>query len=102
MNKIRMIRKILSWTGWAAFAITLAIIVLHIVNAIRIDIFELNGHVEEAVDRAEAVSEQAVPEYQDLALARLAPNPLNGEFYRFDDNIASDAPVAIFDHTEQF
>jgi arylsulfatase A-like enzyme len=84
-----MIRKILSWTGWAAFAITLAVIVLHIVNAIRIDMFELNGHVEEAVDRAEAISEQAVPEYQDLALARLAPNPLNGEFYRFDDNIAS-------------
>ena len=32
-------------------------------------------------------SERARPEYQDLALATLPPNPRNGSFYRLDDRL---------------
>ena len=36
------------------------------------------------VGRAEALSSQAIPEYQDLTLVRLPPNLSNGLFFRFD------------------
>lgn len=102
-----MIRKFLEWTGWAALAVTIAMIALHVGNAIRLEIFELNGHVEKVVDRAQAISDQVMPEYQDLALARLARNPLNGDFYRFDDNLASAetsdlSPGESEDHTGEY
>jgi arylsulfatase A-like enzyme len=77
------------WSGWVVLTGAAAIIVLHVVNAIRIDVFELAGNVEKVVDRAETLSGLAMPEYQDLTLARLSPNPLNGDFYRFDDNLES-------------
>lgn len=49
----------------------------------------MSGHVEAAVDRVQTVSHEITPEYQELALARLPPNPLNGALYRFDDNLAA-------------
>jgi hypothetical protein len=49
-------------------------------------------------ERAQAISERARPEYQDLALATLPPNPHNGSFYRLDDRLleadAVEQPVA--------
>jgi arylsulfatase A-like enzyme len=60
---------------------------LHAYNFVRLDAGQLAASVEPVLDRARALSELARPEYQDLALARLAPNPHNGYFYRFDDNL---------------
>ena len=81
--------ELLRWSGRAVLAAAAAVIALHIFNAIRLDVFALSDNVEAVVDRAEALSRQALPEYQDLALARLPPSPINGDFYRFDDNLQS-------------
>jgi arylsulfatase len=95
------------WSGRLVLAGAAAIIGLHVFNAIRLDVFELASNVETVVDRAETVSRQALPEYQDLALARLAPNPVNGDFYRFDDNLESaeipdDSPATSPDDINEF
>ena len=63
------------------------VVVLHVINAIRLDAIDFQAGVNKLIDRAEAVSNLALPEYQDLALARLPPNLNNGPIYRFDDNL---------------
>jgi arylsulfatase A-like enzyme len=63
------------------------VVALHVINAIRLDALDLNSGISELIDRAETVSKLALPEYQDLTLARLPPNPNNGPLYRFDDNL---------------
>jgi arylsulfatase A-like enzyme len=60
---------------------------LHAYNFVRLDAGQLAASVEPVLERARAISERAHPDYQDLSLARLAPNPHNGPFYRFDDNL---------------
>jgi hypothetical protein len=52
---------------------------------VRIDASRLAASAAPVVERARAISGRAHPEYQDLALARLAPDRHNGPFYRFDD-----------------
>jgi arylsulfatase A-like enzyme len=91
-----ILAKVFRWSGWVILGGVVAIIALHIYNAIRLNVFELNRHVGAVVDRTEDVSRQALPEYQDLALARLAPSPVNGAFYRFDDNLDA---ARITDHS---
>jgi arylsulfatase len=95
------------WLGRVVLAGAIASIALHVFNAIRLDVFELASNVETVVDRAETVSRQALPEYQDLALARLTPSPVNGDFYRFDDHLESaeipdDSPAASPDDINEF
>ena len=81
--------KLFRWSGRVVLIGAVAVIALHVVNAFRIDVFALGKNVEKVVDRAETASHMAFPEYQDLTLARLPPNPINGDFYRFDDNLES-------------
>jgi len=81
--------KLIRWSGRVASAGAVAIIALHVFNAVRLDVFELSSNVNIVVERVEGVSRQALPEYQDLALARLAPSPVNGYIHRFDDNLES-------------
>ncbi|HZD52644.1 MAG TPA: sulfatase [Woeseiaceae bacterium] len=82
-----LIRNIWSWLLRLSLLGVALLAVLTVVNIIRIDAFTLTDHVEDAVDRAEAVRREAFPEYQDLALARLPKNSINGDYFRFDDNI---------------
>ena len=62
--------------GWAA---------LHAVNYARLDAGALRANVEPILAGARALSERAKPEYQELALATLPPNPLTGRYFRLDD-----------------
>lgn len=80
--------SLLRWLRWIAIAFAGAFVALHIVNAIRMDAGELLKSSKALADRAADISERAMPEYQEFALARLPPNPNNGPFYRFDDNLA--------------
>jgi len=64
-----------------------ALVGVHAYNAARLDVSELRANAEPLLARARAISEQARPEYEDLALAKLPPNPLNGPFYRLDDQL---------------
>ena len=72
---------------WIAAAAICLVLVLHVVNALRLDAAGMSRSASALVERAEALSSQAIPEYQDLTLARLPPNPNNGPFFRFDDNL---------------
>ena len=67
--------------------VVVALLGLHAYNFVRLDAAQLAANAAPVLDRARAISERAHPDYQDLALARLAPNPHNGPFYRFDDNL---------------
>jgi hypothetical protein len=60
---------------------------LHVYNASRLDVSGLRAGAERLLERATKISERARPEYAELALATLPPNPLNGSFYRFDDHL---------------
>jgi hypothetical protein len=62
--------------GWAA---------LHAVNYARLDAGALRANVEPILAEARALGEKAKPEYQELALATLPPNPRTGSYFRLDD-----------------
>ena len=72
---------------------------LHAYNIARLDPGAWRAAAEPLLQRAQAISERARPEYQDLALARLPPNPQNGAFYRLDDRLHEaeivEQPVAV-------
>ena len=58
---------------------------LHVYNYVRLDVGALEANVEPILTNARALSEKAKPEYQELALATLPANPMNGPFFRLDD-----------------
>lgn len=58
---------------------------LHVYNYIRLDVGALQANAEPILANARALSEKAKPEYQELALATLPANPMNGPFFRLDD-----------------
>jgi arylsulfatase A-like enzyme len=58
---------------------------LHAYNYARMDASALNANAAPLLERARALSERARPEYQELALATLPPNPLNGPAVRLDE-----------------
>ena len=60
---------------------------LHVFNYIQIDSPAFRDGANKLIERAVDISNRAMPEYQDLVLATLPPNPNNGLFYRFDDNL---------------
>ena len=60
---------------------------LHVYNYVRLDVGALEANAEPILADARAMSDKAKPEYQELALATLPPNPMNGPFYRLDDMI---------------
>lgn len=76
------------WLRWTVIIGIVVIAGLHLVNAMQLDTTSLKKNSQALIDRAENVRERAIPEYQELVLATLPPNPNNGPFYRFDDNIA--------------
>ena len=67
--------------------VVVALLGLHAYNYVRLDAAQLSTSAEPVLERARAIAERAQPEYQELALARLAPNSHNGSYYRFDDNL---------------
>ena len=77
------------WLGWTVNACAGIFVGLHIFNYMRIDSQGLKKGTSELVERAVAISNRAMPEYQDLVIATLPPNPNNGSFYRFDDNLSA-------------
>ncbi len=77
------------WLRWTLIVSAGVIIGLHVFNALRLDSWGLNKGAQELIDRAVDIENRAMPEYQDLVLATLPPNPNNGRFYRFDDNLAA-------------
>lgn len=72
--------------GWIAVALLGAYIGLHVYNSYRLDTAALKAETERLIDRATELADRAMPEYEELVLATLPPNPNNGRFYRFDDN----------------
>ena len=78
--------------------LVLGLVGVHAYNIARLDPGAWRADAEPLLERAQAISERARPEYQDLALATLPPNPHNGSFYRLDDRLleadAVEQPVA--------
>jgi len=72
---------------WIAVAGASLFVGLQIFNYMRIDSQGLQKGTSELIERAVDISNRAMPEYQDLVIATLPPNPNNGPFYRFDDNL---------------
>jgi arylsulfatase len=73
--------------------LVVAMLGLHAYNFVLLDPLQLATNAAPVLDRARAISDRAHPEYQNLALARLAPNPHNGPFYRFDDKLHQAKPA---------
>ncbi|MGH6899171.1 MAG: sulfatase-like hydrolase/transferase [Geminicoccaceae bacterium] len=67
--------------------LVLALVGVHAYNFALLDPGAWRAGAEPLLARARAISERARPEYQDLALATLPPNPHNGPFYRLDDRL---------------
>jgi arylsulfatase A-like enzyme len=80
-------------------AVVLGLVGVHVYNFNRMDLGAWRAAGEPLLERAQAISERARPEYQDLALATLPPNPHNGPFYRLDDLLFDadlvEEPVAV-------
>lgn len=74
-------------------ALVVVAVGLHLVNLLRPGPNELFSRAEPIVDKIAATSTLARPEYQELALARLPENPLNGPFIRLDERIDEAAKV---------
>jgi arylsulfatase A-like enzyme len=67
--------------------LVLALVGVHGYNVMRLDPGAWRAAAEPLLARARAISERARPEYQDLVLATLPPNPHNGPFHRLDDRL---------------
>jgi arylsulfatase A-like enzyme len=67
--------------------LVLALVGVHVYNIARLNPGAWRAGAEPLLARAREISERARPEYQDLALATLPPNPHNGPFYRLDDRL---------------
>jgi arylsulfatase A-like enzyme len=83
----------------AALVLVLGLVGVHVYNFTRMDLGAWRAAGEPLLQRAQAIRERARPEYQDLALATLPPNPHNGSFYRLDDLLLDadlvEEPVAV-------
>jgi arylsulfatase A-like enzyme len=83
----------------AVVVVVLVLVGVHAYNFVRMDLGTWRSAGEPLLQRAQAISERARPEYQDLALATLPPNPHNGSFYRLDDLLLEadlvEEPVAV-------
>jgi hypothetical protein len=64
-----------------------ALIGVHGYNETRFNLGELRASAEPLLARARQISDRARSEYEDLALATLAPSPLNEPYYRLDDKL---------------
>lgn len=82
------------WTRRIVIALLGMFVTLQVFNAIRLNATGLNRSAQTLIARAEDLSNRAIPEYQDLILATLPPNPNNGPFYRFDDNLYAAKTIA--------
>jgi arylsulfatase A-like enzyme len=67
--------------------LVLALVGVHAYNIVHLDPGAWRAAAEPLLARAREISERARPEYQDLALATLPPNPHNGPFYRLDETL---------------
>ena len=67
--------------------LVLALVGVHAYNFILLDPGAWRASAEPLLARARAISQLARPEYQDLALATLPPNPRNESFHRLDDRL---------------
>jgi arylsulfatase len=83
------------WLSRILLAAGVIFVGLQIINYARLDTQGLQNGTNELVERAVAISNKAMPEYQDLVLATLPPNPNNGAFYRLDDNLPAATATAI-------
>ena len=68
-----------------AMVLVLGLVILHVVNHLRLDAGMLGANAERLVAEARALRDHAKPEYQEVALASLPPNPLTGEHHRLDE-----------------
>ena len=91
-------RDLISAAIVGLIVLVLGLVGVHAYNIARLDPGAWRADAEPLLERAQAISERARPEYQDLALATLPPNPHNGSFYRLDDRLleadAVEQPVA--------
>ena len=70
---------------------------LHAVNHARLDAGALRANVAPILAEARALGGKAKPEYQELALATLPPNPRTGEYFlddMLDRAVVRQAPPA--------
>lgn len=77
-----------------AAVVIIALAVLSLVNYRRIDAGGLKAGVAALVERNRELEKRARPEYQEHALAALAPNAANGAYYRLDEHVADARVVA--------
>src|SRR5215213_3049409 len=86
-------RKGLARVGVVLGVAAAALAGLHAYNYARMDAGALGANAAPLLERARALSERARPEYQDLALATLPPNPLNGPAVRLDEMLDRAVPA---------
>jgi hypothetical protein len=77
----RLAKRVLVGIG----VVVAAVAALHAVNHARLDAGALRANAEPILAEARALGERAKPEYQELALATLPPNPRTGSYFRLDD-----------------
>ncbi|MGE3292119.1 MAG: sulfatase [Geminicoccaceae bacterium] len=66
-------------------ALVVGLAVLHLVNYLRLDAGALAESSERVLAEARELQDRAQPEYQEVALAAMRPNPRTGEYLRLDD-----------------
>mgnify|MGYP005841865261 CR=1 FL=1 len=71
--------------AWAAGLVVAALFGIAAVNHLRLDAGTMARSAERVIERAQQLSQKARPEYQEVALASLPPNPRNGPGYRLDE-----------------
>jgi arylsulfatase A-like enzyme len=71
--------------GFAAVVVMALGAALHAYNYVRLDAGALRTNIEPVLERSRELRDKARPEYQELALATLPRNALNGPGYRLDE-----------------
>ena len=94
-----MANRSVKWFLLGVVAVLMLGVALHLYNYFRIDMIALATNARPILSEAEAISAKANPQYQEVALAGLPPNPRNGPFVRLDEILdratVSQAPPPI-------
>ncbi len=87
---MELVRKL----GWASLLVASLAVAWGAANWKRLDGTTLSVQMDRVVERSQEIRDRARPDYQEVALRALPPNPLTGPVFRLDDRLADARALA--------
>jgi hypothetical protein len=93
LKSIFSVRKIVISVSTILFFILVSLVTNSILNAFKINYITYNSSAERVLRKSEQISKQVKDFSETATLTELGANPLNGFYYRFDENLIYARPT---------